>query len=111
MTKNPFLTHSCAKLIVWRFWPVCQVGIFERALKRHSKVQSLRISEHNFDNPHPPILAENIPPKYGIKWGDVWRKIPGNKGTFTEDMVYELRLYGMQTPTFLCHMNADFYAI
>ena len=32
-------------------------------------------------------------PKYAIKWGVVWRvKLPRNKGTFTENMAYELRL-------------------
>ena len=49
-------------------------------------------------------------PKYAIKWGDVWRKNPWNKGTFTENVVhkptfmaYELRL--------LWRTNPDFYPI
>ena len=47
-------------------------------------------------------------PKYAIKWGVVWRKIPWKKGTSTENVVhgptfmaYELRLLWHTNPPFM----------
>ena len=48
-------------------------------------------SESNFDKPTPHI-SKKYAPKYGMKWGVIWRKNRWNEPAF---MAYELRL--------LCH--------
>ena len=65
--------------------------------------------QNNFDHPTP-HMSKKYAPKICHKWGVVWRKIPWNKRTLTENMVHE--------PTFMAYKlqllwrtNPDFSAI